>query len=234
MPRFSSQLLVDPDEGQSIIGLSLWHDDDLVFSHDFANEDQRLNALVFKVRRNPQNLLAHLRRVYFCYQKRLPDQLYAALLDFVIVLQGKGQAISRRMIEGSRPVLGSRQASLLKKAINDDALRQGNRFSLLTNGLIGKSELVEYRRKDEAEHDVLTLANDFIEYSQIEQAMEVLETGIPLNPDRQELQKVLLELYKSTKNRTRFEAFYKALVTSCVPLVDEWRLTAIFFEGLAR
>lgn len=234
MPQFFSQVVVGSDQELLMHGTSLWRDDELVFSHDLTDEDQALNALVFKVRRNPKDLKAHLRRIYFCYQKRMSAQLYAALLDFMIILQGKGRAICRRMIVGSRSQLEPQQLSALSRAIDDQDSRQGNRFSLFTSGLLGKCELIEYRQQTKESHDFLVLANDFIEYSQLEQAMDVLETGITVSPERQDLQKALLELYKSTRNRARFESFYKTCVAANVPLVNEWRLTAIFFEGQAR
>lgn len=233
MPQFFSRLVVDHDQDQFMHEASFWHDNELVFIFNDSNEDQALNALVFKVRRNPKDLMAHLRRIYFCHQKRLSDQLYAALLDLIIVLQGKGQAICRRMMLGSRARLDGQQIAKLRKAIDDEHSKQGNRFSLFTRGLVGKCELVEYQQQGEKEHDFLMLANDFIEYSQLEQAMDVLETGITVSPDRQDLQEALLELYKSTRNRTRFETFYHSLIETGAPLIDEWRLMAIYFEGHA-
>lgn len=234
MPQFFSQVIVGSEQVLPMHGTSLWHDDELVFSHGITDEAQALDALVFKVRRKPKDLKAHLRRIYFCYQKRLPAQLYAALLDFVIILQGKGKAICRRMILGSRSQLEHQQIAALNKSMDDEDYRQGNRFSLFTSGLLGKCELVEYRQQSEENHDFLVLANDFIEYSQLEQAMDVLENGIVVSPDRQDLQEALLELYHSTRNRTRFESFYKICVAANVPLVNEWRATANFFEGQAR
>lgn len=233
MPQFFSQLVEGPDQDQFMRKTGLWHDDELVFSYSDSNEEQALNALVFKVRRTPKDLSSHLRRIYFCHQKQLSAQLYAALLDFIIILQGKGQAICQRMIVGSRARLDGEQLEKLRKAVDDEDSRRGNSFSLFTSGLVGKCELFQYNQRGQEEIDVLTLANDFIEYSQLEQAMDVLETGITVSPNRRDLQEALLELYKSTRNRTRFEAFYNTLVETGIPLVDEWRLTAIFFEGHA-
>jgi len=234
MPQFFSRLVVDHNQEEFLNEPSLWHDHELtLFGYSVTDEGQLLNALVFKVRRNPKNLVAHLRRIYFCYQARLTVQLYAALLDFLIVLQGRGRALSHRMVYGSRPQLNEQQFLALEAA-TDHCSNQGNRFSLFTSGLLGKCELVEYRQlPNEEKHDFLTLANDFIEYSQLDQAMEVLEAGVRANPERQDLQDALLELYKSTRNHGRFETLYKALGASGVPLVDEWRTTAIFFEGLS-
>lgn len=231
MSQFFSKLVVGQhgDEFQQQ-ELSLWDDQELaVFSYYHSDEGQALNALVFKVRRNPKNLLAHLRRIYFCYQQRLSAQLYAALLDFVIVLQGKGWTLSRRMIEASRSQLDSQQFQSLTQAAGHERL--GNAYSLFSTGQIGRCELVDYQQQVETQHDFLVLANDFIEYCQLEQAMEVLETGIGLHPDRQDLQQALLELYKSTGNRERFQTFRRTFSESGVSLVKEWLVTANFFEG---
>lgn len=231
MPQFFSQVMVGSEQVSTAQKSSLWLDEDLVFDAESADEDQALNALIFKVRRNPKDLKAHLRRIYFCYQKRLASQLYAALLDFLIVLRGKGRAISRRMIVGSHTFLDEQQILSLKRAANVNSAEAGNRFSLFTSGLVGKCELVEIRHQDQQNHDYLVLANDFIEYSQLDQAMDVLETGVTANPERHDLQEALLELYQSTRNKTRFDTFYRNCLAADLTLVDDWRTMAKFFEG---
>ncbi|AMK79036.1 MULTISPECIES: FimV family protein [Methylomonas] len=232
MPTFCSSLIVEQHVDGFQQETSLWQDRELaVFGYSYQHEGQALDALVFKVRRNPKDLLTHLRRIYFCYEKCLSAQLYAALLDLLIVLQGRGQAISRRMIEASRTQLNSRQLQLLNQSAGHELL--GNTYSLFSNGYIGYSELVESKEQTETQHDFLTLANDFIEYSQLEQAMDVLETGISLHPDRQDFQHALLELYKSTGNRERFQTHRQTFSDSGILLADEWLDLAHFFEGQA-
>lgn len=234
MPQFHPRLIVDNDQDDFLNQTSFWSDNEIaLFGYNSDNDAQTLNTLVFKVRRNPKNLLSHLRRIYFCYQKGLPTQLYAALLDLLIILQGKGKAFSRRMLYGSRRQLDQQSFQTLELAIHQNSNRQGNLYSLFTTGQIGKCELVK-SHQTQAEHDFLVLANDFIEYSQLEQAMDVLETGVSLNPDRIDLQEALLELYKSTGNSARFDTSYKTFIASGVTLVEEWLLMAQYFEGQSR
>ena len=232
MSQIFSQLLTDLNTGDLPDETSFWYDHELAaFSLCPADAEQALNALVFKVRRNPKNLLAHLRRIYYCFEQGWSSQLYAALLDFLIVLGGKGQTLSHKMIISCRSHLDQQHLSALASAFSHPQLQNGNRYSLFTNGLLGKCELITYQQPIQAQHDVLALANDFIEYSQLDEAMQILETGITQNPERQALQESLLELYISTGKQQRFQEFYTAYRTAGVPLVDKWRLTAAIFAG---
>ena len=227
MAEFFSQLLTDPKAVDFPAATCFWHDAELAaFSLCAADAEQTLRDLVFKVRRTPSNLLAHIRRIYFCFEHSWSSQLYAALLDFLIVLQGKGQALSHRMINACRSQLDHQQVLELAVAVNKPQTLSGNRFSLFTDGLVGKCELITFEPEALAKHDVLALANDFIEYSQLDEAMDTLEIGITHYPERQDLQEALLELYISTGNFARLQKFYRAYLAAGVGLVDKWVLTA--------
>jgi Tfp pilus assembly protein FimV len=152
-------------------------------------------------------------------------------LDLVIILDGKGTSISRRMIQASQARLHGQQCQDLLKT--DAKEPQGNRYSLFSKGMLGSRELVRSIQQTEAQHDYLALANDFIEYCQLEQAMDVLETGITLQHDRPDLQLALLELYKSTKNRERFQINRQRFSDSAIVLDAEWLELANYFEGQA-
>jgi hypothetical protein len=230
MPQYFSRLLAGQNVDEIPQDSGFWRDRELVlFGSTDGNSGQVLAALVFKVSRNPKDLQAHLRRIYFCYEQRLSEQLYAALLDLLIVLAGKGALISRRMIQASRSRLNSRQFQTLYKATGYAQL--GNRYSLFSNGILGSRELIRSKPQTETQHDYLALANDFIEYSQLEQAMDALETGIDLYPDRADLQLALLELYKSTQSRERFHGQRQRYSDAGIALVNEWLVLAHFFEG---
>ncbi|WP_026600214.1 type IV pilus assembly protein FimV [Methylomonas sp. 11b] len=232
MPQYFSRLLAEPSPDERQQETDFWHDRELsLFSCPDADADQVLTSIVFKISRNPKDLLAHLRRIYICYDRHLSEQLYAALLDLVIILDGKGTSISRRMIQASQARLHGQQCQDLLKT--DAKEPQGNRYSLFSKGMLGSRELVRSRQQTEAQHDYLALANDFIEYSQLEQAMDVLETGITLQHDRPDLQLALLELYKSTKNRERFQINRQRFSDSAIVLDAEWRELANYFEGQA-
>ncbi len=232
MPRFSANVLLEPavrEEYPSAFG-----DCETVFftPHD-DQVDTVLSRLCFSVIRKPKNLLAHWQRILFCYQHVDSEPLYAALLDLLIVLNNKGKAFSQRLIQGSRSKLDSSQFLLLKQAAVDLLSAPGNRYSLFTTGIIGSCELVVVNQFEQAEHDYLALAEDFIEYSQIEEAMSVLESGLSLHPERQDLQAALLEIYQSTQHRQRFAMQYGMIKATGVPLIDTWQILANSFAGKA-
>ena len=55
------------------------------------------------------------------------------------------------------------------------------------------------------ESDPLQLAQDFIEYSQLEQARVVLEKAVKANSNSKEIHEELLSLYQSTEDFANFQ-----------------------------
>lgn len=206
-------------------------DESIMFIGSTTQPYSILTALSFKVGRKPKDLFAHLRRIIYCYELALSEQLYAALLDLLIVLKGRGQSLSRRLIQGSYSHLDSRQLAALRQAIYTPEQASGNCYSLFSKGLIGSPDLLEIAQQTSEQVDFLTLANDFIEYSQLEEAMQTLEQGLTVAPDRQDMQLALLELYQSTRSRDRFALFYQSLAATTENLAADWQLLADHFDG---
>lgn len=230
MPRFTKNLfLVDAAEPRPH---PFGDGEPLLFAGTTMDEPAILAVLTHKVGKKPRDLFAHVRRIYFCYQQALSEPLYAALLDLLIILDGKGRQFSQRLLQGSRSRLDAVQWSLCKQALDSPANVAGNRHSLFTTGTIGTLHLVEIRRKQQEQHDYLALANDYIEYSQLEEAMAVLERGLDEQPGRQDFQAALLELYRSTLSSERFRTRYEAMQSSGLPLIEDWRAVADFFAGM--
>ncbi|PPD35103.1 MAG: hypothetical protein CTY19_03110 [Methylomonas sp.] len=194
-------------------------------------ESSNLSTLVLKVRRKPDDLMAHVRRIYFCYLHALSDPLYAALLDLLIVLDDKGHDLSRRLITGCRSQLGSEQLLALNTTSHDVQQVQGNKYSLFTKGLIGTLHLLQSRDQQQIHHDALALAQDFIEYSQLEEAMLTLEQALMRESARPDIQMLLLELYQSTSSSERFRQQYGSMTEKGVPLIDAWGALAEVFAG---
>lgn len=232
MPQFSTDLFVGRKLEQK--HSAFWDNEAWLFSNGSSGTQSLLTSLSFKVSRKPKDLIAHLCRIYFCYQNELSEPLYAALLDFLIVLNGKGRKISWRLIHGSRSQLDLTQMSALKRALKSPAQVHGNRFSLFVKGVIGLPDLVEVVQKSDEPHDYLKLANDFIEFSQLDEAMTTLEQGLGAQPDRQDWQLALLELYKSTDSRERFENMYGKIELISNRLIEDWQKLADFFDGKAK
>lgn len=213
---------------------SFWLDDQsLLFEYSLSDHATHLAGLTCKVGRNPKDLLAHLRRIYYCYRHQLGEPLYASLLDLLIVLQTRGRQLRQRIISGCRARLDPSRYDLFVGAVDNPERLPASRYSLFTTGLIGCTALVQIndRAQAAAQIDFLDLANDYIEYSQLEEAMDILETGLATQPRRVDLQVALLELYKSMDNRTRYQLQTGRFRDSGEPLTEDWQALGSYFDG---
>ncbi len=211
-----SQLIFTDQELSTFASIDVFHaglSPDSGRKPDFSYQDSALSLseIVNEIRRHPDNLAAHVQRIFRCYRDDLVDPLYAALVDFFIVLNKRGQAISRRMLGGSLAKLSDRQGALLKAALTEEmddvSLLEGNRYSLFCRGLSGTVQLIEKLEEQKINGlDPLKLARDAVEYCQLEEAMHILESAIEEQPQPPEVHQLLLELYESTQNQTRFES----------------------------
>ncbi len=231
---YTSVMTVEVQEGLEFAAdyHGFWDDYEVLLFVDDRNDARALlTNLTYKVSLNPKDLLAHLRRIYCCYQNRFTLPLYAALLDLLLVLNGKGQPLSLRLITGCGSRLEPRFLSALKSAYKVPERLPSNSYSLFATGIVGSTHLVDYSYHGHVERDFLTLAYDYIEYSQLNEAMEILEQGLQIEPEHLDAQGVLLQLYKSTDSRDRFSSQYQSLLDSKTMLTDGWLKLQQFFDG---
>jgi hypothetical protein len=189
--------------------------------------EKRLESLVFRVSRMPRSLRAHLERIHYCFGNHLNEQLYAALIDLLIVLNQSGRRLSERMIFGARSRLTAGQFQMLRGFLNKEGnpleLLPHSRFSLFSKGSQSNALLVQMVEEPrEPAHDPLQLARDYVEFSQLDEAVRVLEQAILDHPERFELHSELLSLYRSTRDRAGFKRIHQALVRLGANLPPEW------------
>lgn len=223
-PLITGHVVNDPDFVECELNEPVF----LLQRHDFLHmKDVNplvLNYLVASILRTPRDLYMHLQRIALCYELKNEEKLYAALADFFVVLQNAGLSIKKRMLAGSRNQLSPLLVQRLQTYLKDDSLIQGNIYSVLTSGIESNIAMVLSRtdNKGEAEQDPLQIARDFIEYSQLEEARETLETAILTTPDYIELHEDLLELYKLTKNVDAFNEMKFTLSEINHPMQVQW------------
>lgn len=198
--------------------------------------EKGLERLVFQVSRKPGGLVGHLERIYYCFQHDLNEQLFGALIDLLIVLKKVGQELSKRMIVGSRSRLTENQFQTLFNQLNNSLtssdLLPNSRYSCFTKGLQSMAVSVRLSEGDGyLEHDPLALARDYIEFSQLENAIHILEQAIFVQPERMELHDELLSLYRSTRNKTGFKRIYEELCSKSIGLPPKWQQLNDFFNS---
>lgn len=178
----------------------------------------------------PNNLLCHTQRIFFFFGNEDRDGLYSALLDLFIALDGKGKALRRRLLAGSRERLAQEHYSILS-----DWLEQGSppeekeilpaQQSILSKGITGVRKLVQvFYSEQESDRDPLLEAREHIEYFQIEEARELLETAIIAQPEREELHLELINLYLATRDNASLQTMREKL-TQIMPQLPECWLT---------
>lgn len=198
-------------------------------------KEQALDSILSSILTNPKHLHTHLQRIYFCYQHDLNEELFAALIDFLIILKGKGLAIGHRMVNGAKSKLDetdyqSLQAAL-KLSADDIEWADGNLYSLFTQGLIGSPVLIHKEtKKSTLPHDPLVIAHDYVAYSQLDMAMKTLEEAIDQDFDNAKLHNELLELYKLTRSKDRFLTMYNHINKQSKTPPKAWDKLKVFFN----
>jgi len=207
------------------------------FDQVFCAAESELDDIIFQIMVQPKVLSTHLQRIYLCYQKGLSDELCAALLDLLIVLEGKGRSLSQRMVFGAKSKLSKEDYARLKQALTLSAQQvkelQGNAYSLFSLGLEGTPLLVIKEQSSVVAHyDPLDIARDYIAYSQLDAAIETLEKALLLDVNRQALHDDLIELYRVTQHIERFEKMYAVLSKQMPTIPSAWlELKGFFNEG---
>jgi len=190
-----------------------------------------LEYFIFQVSRNPDNLLPHIQRIYYCFQQNLTEQLYAALLDFFILLQKRGRTLRLRMLHGSKSRLSEQHNGLLQAYLDHETAMPGNSFSVLHSGCVGHTEFIKAADEPSAQdHDPLQLARDFIDYSQLAEAKEVLEQAILEHPENNALSELLLELYQSTQDISGWRRMMKFYTEQQKAVPASWNDSRSFFS----
>lgn len=194
--------------------------------HDWSAE-KGLERLVFRVSRTPKYLQGHLERIYYCFQAHLDEQLFGALIDLLLTLKNEGKALAKRMTAGSKSRLTDVQFHTLNNYIDnrgaESRLMLLNHYSVFAKGLESSSTMVQLTEDAGGKaHDPLTLARDYVEFSQLDNAISVLEQAILIEPERLDLHAELLSLYRSTRNKSGFNQIYGELSRRKINLPPEW------------
>jgi hypothetical protein len=208
---------------------------EVLWDFETYNNDNLYEQIVFKVIGRPKRLILHMQRIYFTHHHGMKEQLYAALVDFLWVLDGKGKKLGHRMIYATQSLLSEQQFEVLKKYLTtqNNQLFIGNKFSLFSSGMIGSGILLTEKKISETHYDVIDIARDYIEFSQLDAAKETLEIAVLEMPQRQDLQIELLELYKVTKDFQAFMDINNKLEEKGITFLAEWLEFSVSAAGKA-
>ncbi len=201
----------------------------------YLEDNALLEQLVFNIARKPRHLLSHVQRIVICYENSWSGQLLAALIDFLMVLNGRGKAISQRLLLGAKSRLTQDDLRLLQDFLSNKASTKranANQYSIFSKGLEGAGHVVEQARQARRlDYDPLELARDHIEYSQLDHAKQVLEQAVNNDPNRVVLQEELLELYWSTRDHEGFMKMFNQMQQVGFCMIEGWVSLYHLFKG---
>ncbi len=153
-----------------------------------------------EVHRRPRYLALHLARVQAALDLD-GEAVYAALVDLILVLDGRGRPLQRRMILGAERWLPSGRRERLRRYLAGGLAAEALPFSprsVLQPGLIGASGEGEADASGaEAEVDLLEAARTCLGLGQIDQARELFERILLADPGCEAAREELLAIFQA-------------------------------------
>ncbi len=199
-------------------------------------DNKAAGYLTRSVARRPENLLAQIQRANIHLTQRDAEGVYGSLLDLFITLNNKGRSIRQRMLLRAKPLLTEEQFQALAERLDTgisatDPMPLSTQ-SVLSKGLTGTRQLIvriDDNGNETTNRDPLEEAIEYLEYSQIEKAREILEKAVLDNPSRMELHNNLLTIYRVSGDQGSFTVMLDRLNALKFPVPEEWKRLAEHF-----
>lgn len=199
-----------------------------------SSESSVSDFLCSEVSRNPSNIKNHIQRIWFQFDQKEHDQLFAALLDLWIALDGSGRVLFKRLLLGAKGGLQPIQFEQLASLYSAKELRK-NKLPDLSGSVLGKGvsgcldlvKTVEDRQEENPiERDPLEEAHECLEYSQIERAQQILENALLNDSSREAIHTDLLDIYKSTQDLDALAKMRESLTDEANLFLSRWDETS--------
>jgi tetratricopeptide (TPR) repeat protein len=194
--------------------------------------DSALHYLGHRIVNHPRELRSHVQRILLLIRQEDGASLYGALVDLLITLGDKGQALKRRMLDLAAPLLNRTSLMFLQRQLESgiracDPAVARVRSSLLRAGFCGTDQLV-LRHKVQGgavERTPLEEARELVAYGQLEQALETLENALLIEPDQPGVADELLDLYTRMGELDRMEAMREQMLINFGRAPEAWSVT---------
>ncbi len=170
-----------------------------------------------QIQRSPNELAFHVCRIQCATRMKNAEVVYGAVLDLFVILDENGQALRRRMLDKARKHLPGDLISSLEKCVSGQLSSKDLPFSVcsvLHDGLssnVINDLFLSAENNQSSVLDPLNTARMCLESGQIEQAQEILESQLEIEPERVEIRQDLLEIYCATRDQTSFMSSYQLL-----------------------
>ena len=193
-----------------------------------VDKDEALSCLGHLILGKPDDLRAHVQRILLLIESGGRAALYNALLDLMIALGKNGRPLKQRILNVAQPLLAPATAKYFLEHLDsgvaaDDPQVVRAKGALLRLPRVAGAPLV--KRSENATSrpvSVMEQANSFLEYGQLEQAVELLENTLFQNPDQDSEAELLLGLYRTLREEARWHGMREQLLLSFNRLPAAW------------
>ncbi len=189
-----------------------------------------IDFMAQQIVRKPGNLQLHLNRIYFYQQQSDANGVYGALLDLFIVLQEKGQPLRQRLLKKYYAELTAEQQSILSNWLagkrDENAPCPAVKESRLSDGRTGTSGVLAAKEKPSGQaqtRDVVEDARDLIDSGQVGEATVLLKKALLVNPQREEISRELMLIYRHSHNLQAVEKILQSTKNLPLALQPQWR-----------
>ncbi len=198
--------------------------------HEAAEADQLVSYLCHGITRNPLALRMHTRLIFLRLKQKDSTALFTALLDLFIALEDKGLSLRRHLLCLCSSQLQPHQHKLLA-----DGLEEGlhsytplpdTGLSLLHKGVESDIPLVNtlLPHPERLPADPFSEAMAYLEYGQLDQALDLLEAAMRADPANTIIRDELLSIYKKGDMKERYEKQTQAMRQAGHSLPSDWCL----------
>ncbi|MDD2893626.1 MAG: hypothetical protein PHF20_06810 [Halothiobacillaceae bacterium] len=200
-----------------------------------VDKEPALGCLGHKILSSPADLRAHVRRILLLAKDGNGAALYSALLDLLIILQSNGRALKQRMIWLAQPFLAPATFEFFQRHLEQGVAADDPYVTRVKGSLLRESQMLGVplvkRSNDHAGRPVgvMEQVNALLEYGQLEHAVELLENALLENPDQEPEAELLLGLYRSLREETRWHGMCEQLQLTFNRLPVAWTQKPEFF-----
>jgi len=175
---------------------------------DDIDPDAAWHFYSHSIRRNPNDLKLHTRRIFFSMQHKDAELLPGSLHDLFYVLKDAGENLRIRLLKASAPYLSKKDVTYFAMWIKV-GIKKGMGYkwvpgAVLSCGLYGPDQVLLEMNPDAVKQATLSPieeARSCMEYGQLEVAQKILQDALEKDENNNTIREELAYLDKYTKSK---------------------------------